>query len=184
MAAGVSPVTTIRAYFESDSGTRRQLQDGEALFHDGDPVRQMGFVLEGMVRLLRHTAGGVPVVLQAAGPGDVIAEASAYSVNYHCGAISHGQTRLIVQPVSVFRAALLADAALAEAWAAQLAHAVQRARTRAELRTLRTVADRLDAWLGENRTLPDRGQWQALAAELGVSREALYRELAVRRTRG
>lgn len=29
--------------------------------------------------------------------------------------------------------------------------------------------------------LPDRGRWQDVAAELGVTREALYRELARRR---
>jgi DNA-binding phage protein len=29
--------------------------------------------------------------------------------------------------------------------------------------------------------LPDKGRWQDVASELGVSREALYRELARRR---
>jgi CRP-like cAMP-binding protein len=52
---------------------------------------------------------------------------------------------------------------------------------RAEIRTLRTVAERLDAWLGEGNVLPDKGRHQDVAAELGVSREAFYRELARRR---
>jgi hypothetical protein len=52
---------------------------------------------------------------------------------------------------------------------------------RSEIRTLRTVAERLDAWLGVIGTLPERGSWTALAAELGVSREALYREMRRRR---
>jgi hypothetical protein len=43
------------------------------------------------------------------------------------------------------------------------------------------VAERLDAWLGAEGGLPDRGRWQELAEELGVTREALYRELARRR---
>jgi hypothetical protein len=43
------------------------------------------------------------------------------------------------------------------------------------------VAERLDAWLGGERALQEKGTWQDLAAELGVSREALYRELAKRR---
>jgi len=62
-----------------------------------------------------------------------------------------------------------------------LARSVQAARLRAEIRSLPKVADRLAAWLGEGNALPDKGHWQEVAAELGVTREALYRELARRR---
>jgi hypothetical protein len=55
------------------------------------------------------------------------------------------------------------------------------ARVRAEIRSLPKVAERLEAWLREGHVLPDKGCWQDVAAELGVSREALYRELARRR---
>ena len=72
----------------------------------------------------------------------------------------------------------LATPKLAEAWAMNLANSMQAARFRAEIRTLRTVAERLDAWLGAGLEIPEKGQWQVLAAELGVTREALYRELA------
>jgi len=53
---------------------------------------------------------------------------------------------------------------------------------RAEIRTFRTVAERLDAWLGEGRVLPDKGRQQDVDAEHRVSREALYRELSRRLT--
>lgn len=53
---------------------------------------------------------------------------------------------------------------------------------RAEIRSLKTVAERLDAWTAEHGDIPENGQWHVLAAELSVSREALYRELARRRT--
>ena len=46
----------------------------------------------------------------------------------------------------------------------------------AAIRTLRTVGERLDAWLAEDRPLPPKGEWQALAQSLGVTREALYRD--------
>jgi hypothetical protein len=42
------------------------------------------------------------------------------------------------------------------------------------------VAARLDAWLTLKR-LPPKGEWGALADDIGVTREALYRELARRR---
>jgi len=55
------------------------------------------------------------------------------------------------------------------------------ARVRAEIRSLPTVAARLDVWLAEGNELPSKGHWQTVAAELSVTREALYRELARRR---
>ena len=62
-----------------------------------------------------------------------------------------------------------------------MARSVQAARLRAEIQSLPRVADRLDAWLGEGNCLSQRGRWQEVAAELGVTREALYRELTRRR---
>jgi hypothetical protein len=62
-----------------------------------------------------------------------------------------------------------------------LARAVQATWVRSEIRSLPKVAERLDAWLNEGCVLPDKSCWQDVAAELGVTREALYRELARRR---
>jgi hypothetical protein len=59
--------------------------------------------------------------------------------------------------------------------------AVQAARLRAEIRPLPRVANRLDAWLGADNRLPGRGRLQEVAADLGITREALYRELSRRR---
>ena len=47
--------------------------------------------------------------------------------------------------------------------------------------TLRTVSQKLDVWLETNKSLPPKGEMQILAQTLGVSREALYRELSKRR---
>ena len=64
---------------------------------------------------------------------------------------------------------------------ARLSHEVQATRTRAEILSLRTVAERLSAWLDvQGASRPDR-VWVDVAAEIAVSPEALYRELARRR---
>jgi CRP-like cAMP-binding protein len=161
--------------------TERRLQPGEPLFFAGDPVTQLALITEGRVHLLRRTVEGASVILQAAGPGDVLAEASCYSASYHCGAEAALPSIVRLLPIGTFRKALRDDPGFAESWAAYLARSVQAARLRAEIRTLRKVSERVDAWLGEGRALPEKGQWQDLAAELGVTREALYRELARRR---
>lgn len=164
-----------------DHAPRRALAEGEMLFGTGAPVGAMYMVVGGCIALMRHGPEGAAMVLHRALPGQVVAEASAWSDRYHCDAVATGSAEVAVLPRHAFRAALDGDATLAADWARQLAQAVQAARLRAEIRGLRGVSERLDAWLGAGGALPARGSWQDLAAELGVSREALYRELARRR---
>jgi len=158
------------------------LSQGATLFRTGAPVAAMYMVIEGQVALMRHGSEGTAMVLHRAMPGQVVAEASAWSDLYHCDAVVQRPARVAVLARSAFRAGLAGDATLATDWARQLAQAVQAARLRAEIRGLRGVSERLDAWLVAGGVLPARGHWQDLAAELGVSREALYRELARRRS--
>jgi hypothetical protein len=58
---------------------------------------------------------------------------------------------------------------------------VQRARAQVEIVSLKKVSERLDAWLALSGDLPPKGQWHRLASEIGVTPEALYREIARRR---
>lgn len=74
------------------------------------------------------------------------------------------------------------DPGLARALTRHVAEAVQGARARAEILSLKTIAARLDAWLALNGdALPPRGRWRDVAAEIGVTPEAFYRELEGRR---
>lgn len=173
--------TLIQQVFEG--APLRRLVQGQPLFHTGDAVEFVFLVRSGSVELVRHTPTGARMILHRATDGMILAEASVWSPAYHCDAIAAEPSVLSAIPRGTFRAVLSRDAALASAWAADLARVVQDARLRAEIRTLRTVSERLDAWLWRGRPLPDRGRWQELAQELGVTREALYRELARRRDR-
>jgi CRP-like cAMP-binding protein len=163
------------------SGIVRRLDLDATLFRVGDRVEAVVLVQEGRVDLVRHCADGARMILQRAGPGAIVAEASVYASAYHCDAVTRRPARVAMTPVAAFRAALVGEPHIAEAWAAHLARSVQSARLAAEIRTLRTVAARLDAWLDAGGAPPVKGAQQDLAAELGVSREALYRELARRR---
>ncbi len=163
-------------------GTRViRLPAGGTIFLSGQAVGTMFLVLSGRAQLQRLSPNGARLILQNAGPGAVLAEASAYSERYHCDAMAVEPTTLAPLPKPAFLTALRQTSDLAEAWAAMLARSVQSARVRAEIRSLPKLADRLDAWFAEGNALPEKGQWQEVAAELSVSREALYRELARRR---
>ncbi|MDN3721980.1 Crp/Fnr family transcriptional regulator [Roseibium salinum] len=152
-----------------------------AVFRSGDPVRSAYLVVAGQIDLVRHSGEGARMILHRSRSGQVVAEASVYERSYHCDGFAKETASLLAIPVTVFRDRLGANADLSERWAAHLAHSLQGARMQAEIRTLRTVSERLDAWLADARDLPPKGEWQDLAQLLGVTREALYRELARRR---
>lgn len=163
----------------------REFSAGGFLFHQGDDVRSIYLVRDGAVHLIRHQTSGAAIVLQRAGVGAILAEASLFSDRYHCDAVAVAPTRTLTVGKRALRSTLANDPRLAEALAAHLAREVQATRLRAEILSLKTVAARLDAWLASNDgDLPPRGEWKHIAAQIGTSPEALYRELARRRRSG
>ena len=138
-------------------------------------------VLKGSVELIRFQQDGNAVVLQRAGPAEIVAEASLFSDSYHCDAQAGGDTRVFVVPRTELRQRLRSDGDLGELWIRHLSRQLQQARMQCETLSLHGVSARLDLWLDRNRVLPAKGEWTSLARELGISREALYREIAKRR---
>ncbi|NNE89303.1 MAG: Crp/Fnr family transcriptional regulator [Silicimonas sp.] len=160
----------------------RHFDVGEPIFRTDDPVTHMFLVRQGDAALVRTLPSGDQAYLQRAAENELLAEASAYATTYHCDCIALKRSTLAVLPRSQFRTSLRSDPDMADSWGAHLARSVQHTRMRSEIRSLKTVAARLDAWLAEYGPLPDKGEWQTVAYELSVSREALYRELARRRS--
>jgi CRP-like cAMP-binding protein len=164
------------------AGHAQRLAAGNILFRAGDPVRSLFLVEVGAITLSRPLPHGAPQVLQHARPGAVLAEASIFAECYHCEAAAIENAVVRAVPLAHLKAALLAKPDLANAWIRYLAEEVQRTRGHTELLSLKTVAARLDAWITlADGSLPPRGQGRQLAAEIGVTPEALYRELARRR---
>ncbi len=159
----------------------RQWAAGQTLFRVGDRPTFLHLVVSGRVALARVLTDGTELRLQTALAGNVLAEASAYAPTYHCDAHAMVASRTRAIGLADFRAAVDRQPGIATAWAEGLAHAVQQARFRIEVRSLRTVRARLDAWLSEGHAWPPSGPLQDIAGEIGVTREALYREVARRR---
>lgn len=147
-----------------------------------DAVGGLFVVKSGKVNLVRFQEDGGMVILQRAGPGAIMAEASVFAVGYHCAAVAVQASELQVYPIQAVRALLAENPKAALAYARHLAGEVRESRKRAEILALKTVADRLSAWLvWNNGELPAKGARHHVADEIGVSREALYRELAKRK---
>ncbi len=160
----------------------RQFAEGVQLFERDDPVRSLFGVLSGEVHLLRRHIDGTGVILQRAAGGAILAEASLAFEVYHCAAVTVAPSRLAVFERAAVRDLVESDRGVASALTAHLAREVRNARMKVEILSLKKVADRLDAWLvWHDGVFPARGDWRQVAEEIGVSAEALYRELARRR---
>lgn len=163
--------------FERLPGRELAFAAGAPVFHIGDAVRLVHFVREGTIHLVRHQQDGSILVLQRAGSDSILAEASIYSARYHCDA--RAETWAVTHKTLLRQ--LSESPGLERALASHLAHEVQRARLHAEILSIKTVAARLNAWCAWHGALPSKGHWVNIANEIGVSPEALYREMADRR---
>ncbi|HEX7968760.1 MAG TPA: Crp/Fnr family transcriptional regulator, partial [Stellaceae bacterium] len=149
----------------------------------GDEATAIFAVERGRLRLIRHTVDDRRVVLHTARAGELFAEAALFSRTYHCDAVADTPARLRVLSKPKLLAAFRADPELALRFMAILARQVMSLRTRLELRSIRSARERvlqhlLLAAAGDGRTVRIEGTLMDLAAEIGLTHEALYRALA------
>lgn len=161
----------------------RQLEAGQTLFRSGARTVGLYEVLKGKVRLARVDRSGREAVLHVATAGDTVAEASLFSSTYHCDAIASTKALVRLYPKAALLAEFECSPKLAQAFAAMLARRVMALRTRLEQRNIHSARDRIRHFLTVNanpngRTVRLSGTLKELAAELGLSHEALYRTLA------
>ena len=161
----------------------RKLKAGEALFRLGDKAAGFYEVVSGRVRLVRVDRVGRETVLHIAGPAETLAEASLFSGQYHCDAVASSDATVRVYPkrqvVSVFEK----DPKALKTFTAMLAHQVMSLRTRLQQRNIRSARERVRQFLALNigpdgRSVELHGTLKDLAAEIGLTHEALYRALA------
>jgi CRP-like cAMP-binding protein len=160
----------------------RTIDAGGFLFRQDDPADQIFYIVEGRLRLERHTPDGRRVVLHSANAGEFFAEASLFAERYHCDAVAQKPTTVRLYPKKDVLAAIMANPASAEGLLAYMARQLQATRQRAELRAVKSARERvilfLESAAGSDRQVALQGQLQDMASELGLTREALYRTLA------
>ncbi|HHN66879.1 MAG TPA: Crp/Fnr family transcriptional regulator [Thermopetrobacter sp.] len=158
------------------------LKTGETLFRQGDAARGMYLLETGRVRLVRHTPDGHQVPLHTVSPGESFAEASLFASEYHCDCVCLAAARVTLLPSCEIIGLLRSGDDAGLALVGRLAAHVRDLRARAELRAIRDVRLRLLSALRMRMDAAGRvrlqGSLKALAAELGMAHETLYRALA------
>jgi CRP-like cAMP-binding protein len=165
-----------------ESETLMRYDIDSLLFARGDNVISLFILEEGEIKLSRSLVSGKELVLHRSKARSIVAEASIYSATYHCDAICLTLCSVRKLPISRFLKLINENLKLSSVWSTHLARNLQSARYRSEILTMKKVSERLDAWLDwHSSDFPPKGKWKEIAAEIGVSPEALYRELATRK---
>ena len=160
----------------------RTLKAGQSLFRMGTRPAGLYEVVKGKIRLVRIDASGRESILYSAVAGNVIAEASLFSPVYHCDALASVSSVVRLYPKAAILAEFQRDPKAAQAFMAVLAREIMRLRTRLELSNIHSARDRVRHYLALNAAADGQivlpGTIKELAADLGLSHEALYRTLA------
>jgi CRP-like cAMP-binding protein len=179
----MSTLIEILESLSGGSGVARRLDAGEMLFTTGDPVRSLFVVETGQLRLLRHTEHGATLTLHAAQPGEAFAEASLFSRTYHCDAAADVSSLVRAYPKRALLRALREDSGAALALTGHLARQVQALRGHIEFLNIKSARDRVLGYLHNHLSASAKHvelerTWKAIATEIGLTHEAVYRALA------
>jgi CRP-like cAMP-binding protein len=109
-----------------------------------------------------------------------VSEASLKSAKYHCHGLVVANAKIVRIPIHLVRDAMDSDPAFAGRWIGMLNKEVKRLRLQCERLSLTKVQDRFVHLLeteGGNGCFPIGAGIKSLASELGVTHEALYRNI-------
>lgn len=161
---------------------QRRLATGEPLFRRGEPTVGVFFLAAGRLRMQRATPDGATVSVHVARVGELFAEASLFAERYHCDAVAETDCMVWHYPKDVLIAYLRGDPEALWRFAGDMARGLHRLRQRYELKQTRGAPERVLQYLRlaceADGVYRREGAWKELAAELGLTHEALYRALA------
>ncbi|MEO0853489.1 MAG: Crp/Fnr family transcriptional regulator [Cyanobacteria bacterium J06648_11] len=167
----------------------RRLAAGDVLFCQGDRARAVYAIATGRIRLARYGADGCEVTLYRARAGEYLAEAALFADRYYCHAIADIPSEAIAISKTTLLNYLHANPQVGMDWLERATREVHQLRTHLELRNIPTARDRLLHFLALTIPFADRDYtfdrpWKAIASELGLTHDSLYRALAVLERQG
>jgi len=165
------------------SGIERKLAAGQMLFNQGEAAIGLYEVVSGQVKQVRTDPEGRDVVVGIAGPGEMIAEGSLFSQTHDCAATALTNAIVRLYRKGSLLAELERNPRVAVAFMAMLVGQILNLRVRLERRSIHSARDRVRHYLaahvgGKERTVALPSTLKDLAAELGLTHEALYRTLS------
>ena len=161
----------------------------QIIFQQGETADSIYFLLDGQIRLASFTEERI-INHYFVSAGESFAEPALFADAYFCTAIADLPCGLAIISKDIFRQAIADDPHLAHAYMSQLITRFQTVKILLELRSIRSARERILQYLirqvkqSSDRTVVLRGSLKNLAMELGLSAEALSRNLSRLRLEG
>lgn len=153
---------------------RRFFKAGEALFLQGNATKGLFYLRAGAVDLTRETSSGHNIVIHRAYAGEMFAEASLFTGQYHCTAIATRDAEIIECRRDVIKNLLQNDLDFTRAVVSKFATQIQESRRRIELLSIRSADERILSAINSGLLVDDISK---LADLLGLAQETVYRAL-------
>ena len=160
-----------------------RLNPRATLFRADDPSRGCFFLAAGEVQLLRWRSEGGQSVIHVARAGETFAEAALFAGHYHCDCVATRESSGVLLRKAAIMRLFREDAGFAQMLAARFAHQVQGLRRTLEIHAIRPAKERVMAALGRfadagTGRLENLPPLKSVAAQIGLSHEALYRAVS------
>ncbi len=160
----------------------------QILFQQGETADAIYFLLSGQIRLASFTEERI-IIHQFVEPEESFAETGLFSETYFCTAIANKASRVVAIDKELVRQALRDDPDFATVYMNQLTYRYENIKTLLELRSIRSARERFLQYLfrqleHNGRTVILKRPLKDLAAELGLSAEALSRTVTLLQSEG
>jgi CRP-like cAMP-binding protein len=161
----------------------RNLEAGESLFHEGDPVQALYYLESGQVRLVNYTQSGRIVNHYVVMAGEFVAEILVILDRCACTAIVEEPARVRIIPKQAWLATLRRYPDLAIAFMGELSYRLHMAKITMQLRGIRSASERVLTYLQivvppkTNIVVLD-SPFKEIARDLDLTPETLSRSLA------
>ena len=172
----------------SNRATYQDVAAKQIIFQQGETADSIYFLIDGQIRLASFTEERI-INHYLVSAGESFAETALFADRYFCTAIADLSSRLAKIDKNIFRQAIANKPDLAHLYMNQLTARFQTVKTLLELRSIRSARERILQYLirqvePNNRTVILQRSLKNLAIELGLSAEALSRNLSRLQTEG
>ena len=157
------------------------LKKNDCLFHVGDSVESLFYILKGGVKAVRYHFDGTESIMLSAGQKEFFAESGIATQKYVCDAVASRDSEIVKIPIDEIRELLASDNNFILAFTMSLAKMLRKQCSKYERLRLNKAKDRVYHYLtcesDENKRVnisSTIGDW---AGEMGLEPETLYRTL-------
>lgn len=164
------------------NGVSRSYAKGSQLWLAGEKVQRMIYIVNGSAHIFNTRNNGYHQIIDRYNSHDIIAPYTIYIKNYVFNAEATSAIETVEHSLPSFRKLIETEIGKVH-WTELLQANLLRTLKRIDMLTYPTVNEKLDEWMKLNNRLPAKGEYTVIANELGISREALYRELGKRRVK-